>query len=247
MVSVSVIVITKNEAENIRDCLESVKWADELIVVDSGSTDTTRDICREYTDKVHETEWPGFGPQKNRALGYASKDWVLSMDADERVSEKLRDEINKTLIETDKDAFAIPRLSSYCGKFICHSGWRPDYVTRLFRREKGRFSDDMVHERVIVNGAIGKLTNDIIHYTYRNLEQVLDTVNRYSTLSSEQKCRDGDSSGLLKAVLHGIGAFISAYILRAGFLDGRHGFMLAVSSAEGAYYKYLKLMELCKK
>ena len=245
MVSVSVIIITKNEADNIRECLESVSWAAEIIVVDSESTDETVKICKEFTNHVHLCDWPGFGHQMNRALGYATKEWVLSLDADERVSGELRDEILNTLPSTDMEAFAIPRLSSYCGMFICHSGWRPDYVTRLFRRDKGRFSDDIVHERVIVDGVIGKLANDIVHYTYRNLEEVLEAVNKYSSLSAEKKFDEGCRSSLFKAVLHGMGAFASAYILRAGFLDGRHGFMLAVSSAELAYYKYLKLMKKC--
>ena len=247
MTTISAIIITKNEETNIRGCLESLTWVDEIIVVDSGSTDGTVAICKEFTEQVHVLDWPGFGPQKNRALAFSSKEWVLSIDADERVSSQLREEIRSTIASTDNVAFSIPRLSSYCGKFINHSGWRPDYVTRLFRRGKGRFSDDMVHERVITDGKTCKLSADLIHYSFRDLEQVLATVNRYSTLGAGQKYNAGEHSGLSRAVLHGLGAFITTYFLKAGFLDGRHGLMLAISNAEGAYYKYLKLMELGRK
>jgi glycosyltransferase involved in cell wall biosynthesis len=244
MTTVSAIIITKNEAANIRACLESLAWVDEIIVVDSGSSDGTVAICKEFTDQVHGHDWPGFGPQKNRALAYASRDWILAIDADERVSGQLRAEICSTIASTDKVAFAMPRLSSYCGRFIRHGGWRPDYVTRLFRRGQARFSDDIVHERVIVAGKTGRLAADLIHYSFRDLDQVLTVVNRYSSLGAAQKYKAGKRSGLTKAVLHGLGAFLTTYFLKAGLLDGRHGFMLAVSNAEGAYYKYLKLMEL---
>jgi glycosyltransferase involved in cell wall biosynthesis len=244
MTTVSAIIITQNEAVNIRACLESLAWVDEIIVVDSGSSDGTVAICREFTDQVYDHDWPGFGPQKNRALAYASREWVLAIDADERVSGELRAEIVAAIANADCVAFAMPRLSSYCGRFIRHSGWRPDYVTRLFRRGQGRFSDDTVHERVVVAGRTGRLTANLIHYSFRDLEQVLAVVNRYSTLGAARKYKDGERSGLTRAVLHGLGAFLTTYFLKAGFLDGRHGFMLAVSNAEGAYYKYLKLMEL---
>jgi glycosyltransferase involved in cell wall biosynthesis len=244
MSTISAIIITRNEEANIRGCLESLAWVDEIIVVDAESTDGTVAICREFTEQVHVLDWPGFGPQKNRALAFASREWVLSIDADERVSAQLREEIRAKIANTEKVAFAIPRLSSYCGRFIKHGGWRPDYVTRLFRRDKGHFSEDLVHERVITEGQIGKLAADLIHYSFRNLEQVLTTVNRYSTLGAEQKHQAGERSGLSRAVLHGFGAFIATYFLKAGFLDGRHGLMLAISNAEGAYYKYLKLMAL---
>ncbi|MCK4838870.1 MAG: glycosyltransferase family 2 protein [Desulfobulbaceae bacterium] len=244
MKTVSVIIITKNEEANIRACLESLTWVDEIVVVDSGSSDRTVNICREFTDRVYGHDWLGFGPQKNLALEYATGAWVLSIDADERVSNELRDEIVALLSEPRQDAYEIPRLSSYCGRFIRHGGWRPDYVLRLFRRDQARFSEDMVHERVLFAGQVGRLQNDLIHYSFRDLGQVLAVVNRYSTLGAEQKYNDGQGSGLTRAVLHGLGAFITTYFLKAGFLDGRHGFMLAISNAEGTYYKYLKLMEL---
>ena len=244
MNSISAIVITKNEEANIRECLESLRWVDEIVVVDSGSSDRTVEICREFTDRVFVHDWPGFGPQKNRALGYATASWVLAIDADERVSPDLQAEIRAVLQAPEHPAYELPRLSWYCGRFIRHSGWRPDHVLRLFERGKGRFSDDLVHEQVLVAGPVGRLGHDLIHYSFRNLEQVLRVVNRYSSLGAEQKFRSGQRSGLGRALGHGLWEFFSTYLLKGGFLDGRQGLMLAISNAEGSYYKYLKLMEL---
>ena len=246
--SISVTVITKNEAAIIRTCLESVAWADEIIVVDSGSTDGTVEICREYTDKVILTDWPGFGPQKNRALDMATKDWVLSLDADECVTPELREEMQAVMADPGgKAAFAMPRRSSYCGKPMRHSGWWPDYVTRLFRRGRARFSDDLVHERLIVDGPVGRLREPLLHEAFSDLEEVLDTMNRYSTAGARMMRDRKERAGLSTALLHGFWSFLSTYVLRAGFLDGREGLMLAISNAEGTYYKYLKLMLLEKK
>lgn len=240
----SVIIITKNEIDQIRECLESVQWADEIVVLDSGSTDGTVDICRKYTDKVFETDWPGFGPQKNRALEKATGDWVFSIDADERVSPELRQEIEQAMTSTQYQGYEIPRSSHYCGRRIRHSGWWPDYIVRLFRRDSSRFSDSLVHEHVEVQGPVGRFRNPLIHYSFGSFEEVLDKVNRYSTYNAEMLLQAGKSSSVLKATLRGLWAFIKTYIFRAGFLDGRHGFMLAVSNAEGTYYKYVKLILL---
>jgi len=156
--SLSVIIIVKNEESSIRECLASVAWADEIIVLDSGSTDQTVAICKEYTDNVYETDWPGFGPQKNRTLQYATKEWVLSIDADERISYDLQTEIKRVIqMPRRYDAYSMPRRSNYCGRYMKHSGWWPDRVVRLFRRGKAHFSDDLVHERIIVEGKAGKL------------------------------------------------------------------------------------------
>lgn len=239
--SLSVIVITKNEAASIRACLESVRWADEIVVLDSGSGDETAAICREYTDKVVVTDWPGFGPQKNRALDLARGDWVLSLDADERVSAELRREIEAAMAAPGGySAFKMPRLSSYCGRYMRHSGWWPDYVTRLFKRGSARFSDDLVHERLIAEGVAGALESPLLHETYRDLEEVLDKVNAYSSAGALMLHRKGKEASLKGAVAHGLWAFVRTYFLRRGFLDGREGFMLAVSNAEATYYRYLK-------
>jgi len=241
--SLSVIIIVKNEESSIRECLASVVWADEIIVLDSGSTDQTISICKEYTDKVHETDWPGFGPQKNRALQHATKDWVLSIDADERISYDLQTEIKRIIqVPGRYDAYTMPRRSNYCGRYMKHSGWWPDHVVRLFRRGKAQFSDDLVHERIIVNGKVGKLREPIIHESLLTLEQILNTMNSYSSAGAKMMAEEKKKAGLTKAVLHGLWTFMRTYIFRAGFLDGREGFMLAVSNAEGTYYRYLKLM-----
>ena len=247
MAKLSVIIITKNEAVNIRACIESVAWADEIIVVDSGSSDATVEICRELGAQVYVHDWPGFGMQKNRALGYATKDWVFSIDADERVTHELREEIQSAMQRGQAEGYEIPRLSSFCGRYMHHSGWYPDYVLRLFRRGTGKFSDDLVHERVIVNGPITKLQQLLLHESFRDLEQLLAKINHYSTASAQMLHRKNRTASLKKAVGHALWAFFRSYFLRAGFLDGREGFMLAVSTAEGTYYRYLKLMLLAEK
>ena len=244
----SVVIIAKNEAACIDACIKSVSWADEIIVVDANSTDETASISKMLGAKVHiQKEWLGFGSQKNLALSLASKDWVLSLDADEIVSPSLKDEIQKAIqLNPSTVAFQIPRSSSYCGQFIKHSGWSPDYVLRLFPREHGRFTDDLVHERVIFNGEIKTLKTPLIHTSYDNLEDVLEKTNRYSTAGASMMHANGKTSFLSKAVFKGLWAFFRTYFLRLGFLDGRMGFILAISNAEATYYKHLKLFLLSK-
>jgi glycosyltransferase involved in cell wall biosynthesis len=246
-IKLSVIVITKNEAVNIAKCLASVSWADEIIVLDSGSTDETVAICKTFTPHVFETDWQGFGIQKQRALEKATGDWVLSIDADEVITSELRAEIENSISQNQFDAFLLPRLSSYCGKFIKHGGWYPDYILRLFRREVGYFTDDVIHERVIVEGKTGKLTAPILHESYKDLSEVLEKVNSYSTLQAQKLAARGAKSSLSKAIFRAWWKFIQTYFVKAAFLDGRHGLMLAISSAESVYYKYLKLLELQNK
>ncbi|CAI2719217.1 glycosyltransferase family 2 protein [Nitrospina watsonii] len=240
----SVVVITKNEAARIRQCLESVRWADEIVVLDSGSSDGTPEICREYTDRVFDVDWPGFGPQKNRALEKATGDWVLSLDADEVVSDSLRRDIEQAVQSPQVNGYEIPRSSHYCGRRIRHSGWSPDYVLRLIKKGQGAFTDALVHEKLEVRGPVGRLRHPLIHYSFDTFEDVLDKVNRYSTYNARMLYEQGRRTSLLEAVGRGLWAFVRAYILKAGFLDGRQGFQLAVSNAEGTYYKYVKLMEL---
>lgn len=243
--TLSVILITLNEAERLATTLEVIAWADEIVVVDAGSTDGTVEIARRFTDKVVVTDdWPGFGPQKNRALDLATGEWVLSIDADERVTPELAAEIRATLAAPRFDAYCIPRLSNYLGRPMRHSGWWPDEVLRLFRRGKAHFSSDIVHERLLFDGKIGCLRSMLQHESFSSLEQVLEKVNRYSTAGAEKLAAQGRTANLRTAVLRALWTFIRTYVFKAGFLDGRQGFMLAVSNAEGVYYRYLKLMLL---
>ena len=247
MPTLSVILITRNEESNLDDCLASLEGiAQQIVVVDSNSADRTLEIASKHGALMaYHTDWPGFGPQKNRALDLATCDWVLSLDADERLTPALKSEILTAIHHSAHiDCFAIPRLSWYCGRFIRHSGWSPDYVDRLFKRGTARFSDDLVHERLIPKGTVAKLENPMLHYSFMNYEQVLDKLNRYSTASAEQAFAKGKTSNPLKAVLHGMWAFVRTYILRAGFLDGPQGFALAISNGQGTYYRYMKLWQL---
>jgi glycosyltransferase involved in cell wall biosynthesis len=247
-VGLTAIVITRNEEANIAGCLESVAFADEIVVVDSGSTDRTVELARAAGAKVAvHADWPGFGPQKNRALALATQDWVLSIDADERVTPQGREEILRAIGDNARpdtsqyDAWDMPRRSSFCGQYIAHSGWYPDRVTRLFRRGRGRFSDDLVHERVVVDGRVGRLRSDLLHTTYPDVETMLAKLDRYSSASAQAMFDRGARSSLAGAIVRGLWAFVRTYVLRLGVLDGRMGFVLAVSVAETTYYKYLKL------
>ncbi|MCW5575112.1 MAG: glycosyltransferase family 2 protein [Burkholderiales bacterium] len=243
---ISIIIITKNAGTTIRRCLESVAWADEVVVVDSGSSDDTLDICRELGAKVSvTTDWPGFGPQKNRALDTASGDWLFNIDADEWVTPELGEEMRRAIAAANPPAaFALPRRSSFCGRYMKHSGWWPDYVLRLFRRDAARFSDDQAHERLIVDGETRKLKQPLMHEAISDLDQMIGKMNLYSTASARGLHARGRSASLGKALLHGGWAFFRTYVLRLGFLDGREGLMLAIANAEGSYYRYVKLMLL---
>lgn len=242
--SLSVVIITRNEARVITRCLESVAWADEIIVLDSASSDGTPDIaCKMNARVATSDDWPGFGAQKNRVLEMATSEWVLSLDADEWVTPELRAEIERAIqAGGDYAAYKVPRLSSYCGRFMRHSGWWPDYVTRLFRRGSARFSPDLVHERLVVEGTVGTLRSPLMHEAIVDLEDALHKMNAYSTAGAAMQSERGKGGSIGGAIMHGAWTFVRTYLLRRGFLDGREGFMLAVSNAEGAYYRYLKLM-----
>jgi glycosyltransferase involved in cell wall biosynthesis len=246
MPTLSVILITRNEEANLDDCLASLdKLANQIVVVDTQSTDRTLDIAKKYGALISSPpDWPGFGPQKNRALDLANSDWVLSLDADERLTPDLRAEIQSVLMNPQAECYAIPRLSWYCGRFMRHSGWTPDYVDRLFKRGTAHFSEDLVHERLIPNGSVLKLKNQMLHYSFMNQEQVRAKMERYSTDSAQQAFAKGKTANPIKALLHGTWSFIRTYILRAGFLDGPQGFSLACSNAQGTYYRYIKLWRL---
>jgi glycosyltransferase involved in cell wall biosynthesis len=242
LASLSVIVITKNEARNIEACLQSASFADQIVVLDSGSTDQTAALARSMGAQVAEnSDWQGFGIQKNRALELATSDWVLSIDADEQITPALRAKIIAAVKAPDHEAYAFPRLSKYCGQYIHHSGWYPDRVTRLFRRGEAAFSADRVHEKVLTSHAVGLLDAPLLHESFASFESVLDKLNRYSSAGAQALHERGITGSLGKALAHGGWAFFRTYVLRRGFLDGRMGLVLAISNAEGTYYRYLKL------
>jgi glycosyltransferase involved in cell wall biosynthesis len=244
---ISCIIITRNEAKNIGRCLKSVSWAEEIVIVDSGSTDDTKKIASEFTDKIFDLEWKGYGPTKEFARNQVTADWVLSIDADEVVSEKLREEILSTVSsENPLDGYFIPRRSNFLGKWIRHGGWYPDLVLRLFKREKGGFTMRLVHEEVKVSGPTGHLINDLLHYTDPDFEHYLTKLNRYTSLDAMQMLEAGKKSGLADVVLRPAILFFKMYILKAGFLDGIHGFILAAASAFHVFSKYIKLWHLKK-
>jgi glycosyltransferase involved in cell wall biosynthesis len=241
MARLSAIVIAKNEAKNIEACLDSLRFCDERIVVDGGSEDLTATLAeRKGAQVVVNRDWPGFGPQKNLALSLAKYDWVLSLDADERVSEELATLIQSAITEGLSDAYEMPRLSTFCGKPMRHSGWYPDYVLRLFRRGKARFSDDLVHEKVIFDGVIGRLREPLLHHPVERLEDSLSRMDRYSTARAQMIVDSGRRVSFLTGIVRGMWTFVQTYFIRLGILDGRRGFLLAVLNAEGTYYRYMK-------
>jgi glycosyltransferase involved in cell wall biosynthesis len=236
----SAIIITRNEARNIVACLETLAFCDERIVVDGGSTDETVKLAQAAGARVIAHDFAGFGAQKNFALSLAQGDWVLSIDADERVSPALAADIQAAIVSPRADAYEMPRLSSFCGRPMQHSGWWPDYVTRLFRRGCARFSDDLVHERLMCDGAIARLSEPLTHFPVLTLEDALSRMDRYSTAGAEMLIKSGKRVWFCSGLLHGAWTFFRTYVLRAGFLDGREGFLLAVANAEGTYYRYMK-------
>ncbi|MDI6767734.1 MAG: glycosyltransferase family 2 protein [Bacteroidota bacterium] len=241
----SVIVITHNEEHNIVDCLQSVSWANEIIIVDSQSTDRTVDLARQFTQKIFITEWKGFAAAKNLALQRTSNEWVLSLDADERVTPELSLEINRVIIDDSNKfvGFEVARRAYFLGKWIKHCGWYPGYVTRLFKRSAVRFKELRVHEKLEVSGNVGKLKNDILHFTDDTLFQYLEKFNRYTALAAEDLTDRGKRSSFFDLLIRPPYLFIKMFILRRGFLDGMHGFVLSLLSANYVFVKYAKLRE----
>jgi glycosyltransferase involved in cell wall biosynthesis len=237
----SAIVIAKNEARNIEACLDSLAFCDQRIVVDGGSEDGTASLAQARGAAVTVAkEWHGFGHQKNAALSLATGDWVLSIDADERVSAALAAAIRQAIASDDADGYEMPRLSSFCGRPMRHSGWYPDYVLRLFRRGRARFSDDLVHERVICDGKVARLAEPLTHHPVLRLEDSLSRMDRYSTARADMIVSSGRRVSFFTGIVRGWWTFIQTYFIRLGFLDGREGFLLAVANAEGTYYRYMK-------
>jgi glycosyltransferase involved in cell wall biosynthesis len=242
--TLTIVIVAKNEARNIVDCVASASFADEVLVLDSNSSDNTPALAQQAGAKVVPTDWPGYGPQVARGFAMAKSTWVLSLDADERISEALRNEVLAAIRSGHHAGYRIPRLSEFCGKFIRHSGWRPDRTLRLGRREVSGFTDHFLHAHMTVNGTIGDLTSDLIHYSYPDIHDVLEKLDRYSSGHARDMQSRGTSASVPQALLHGLFAFVRTYVFRLGFLDGQHGLMLAVYNAEYTYYKYLKLMFL---
>jgi glycosyltransferase involved in cell wall biosynthesis len=239
------VIITYNESKNIRRCLESVSWADEIVVVDSDSSDDTTEIAAAFTDKIYRLRWTGFGPAKEHAKSKAAGDWILSVDADEVVSEKLREEIQRiTESQGSLDGYLIPRRSNFLGRWIKHGGWYPDLVLRLFKKERGNFTDRVVHEEVRVSGSTGRLRNDLLHHTDPDLDHYLKKLNRYTSLDALQLLRQGRRAGVPDILFRPLLTFVKMYLFKRGFLDGLAGLILAISSSFHVFSKYVKLWHL---
>jgi len=246
---ISACITAVNEESNIRRCLESVKWCDEIIVVDSYSTDRTVEICREYTERVYQHEWLGYVGQKNLIRSLARCPWILFIDADEEVSEELRDEI---LQELERSAgryagYQFPRRVFYLGKWIYHGEWYPDYKLRLFLKDKGRSEGQEPHDHVVVDGPIKTLKGHLNHYTYDDLADHLRTMNRFSTISAREKYQAGVRFRWIDLLGRPLWRFFKGYVIKRGFLDGVHGFLISAVTSFGVLMKYAKLWELERK
>jgi len=236
---VTVTVITRNEAANIDAALASVAWADEIVVVDAESTDDTAAIARRRPARVEVRPWPGYSAQKNYAASLASHDWILSLDADERVSPELASEIQALLrSEPAHRGYRVPRLSHYLGRWIRGTDWYPDYQLRLYDRRAGQWNGRPVHESVALNGEPGRLSNDLQHFPYRDISHHLQTIDRYTTLAADQMRADGRVPSLAGLALHPPFAFLRNYLLRRGFLNGGAGLTVSILNS---YYVFLKL------
>jgi len=249
MPRLSVITLTLNEEHNIAECLSSVQWADELIVVDSGSTDRTVELAQSFTNHVMNVEWKGYGATRNLALARCTGDWVLWLDADERVTPELSAEIKRIVQANGKEiaAYSVGRRAYFLGRWIKHCGWYPSRVTRLFRREKGRFTENNVHEQLRVDGVVRELRHDLLHYTDPDLQHYFAKFNRYTSLAAEDLYAAGRSRRLYDLLVRPWFQFFKMYILRLGFLDGLQGFILSVVSSAYVFTKYAKLWELRRK
>lgn len=243
--NLSVIIICKNEASRIRSCLESVKWADEIVVVDSGSSDNTLEIVQEYTDRISiNADWPGFGPQKKLAEDLASFDWVLSIDSDEVISEELRDEIQSVLINAnDTTVYRLNRLTHFCGKFIHHSGWYPDRITRLYNKKNYHFNSAAVHESVECRGAKKiDLKGNLLHYTFQTLDVYIDKRNSYAKVWAKSQFEKKRSVSIAELLTRTLFSFVRHYLLKKGFLDGYQGLLISVIQMQYTFNKYNYLL-----
>jgi glycosyltransferase involved in cell wall biosynthesis len=241
----SVTVIAKNEATDIGGALTSVVWADEIVVVDSESTDDTVAIARRHTDRVVVREWPGYVDQKNYAASIASHDWILSLDADERVTPTLADQIRARLAAAPQEAaFRIPRVTWHLGRWIRTTDWFPDHQLRLYNRQSAGWTGRYVHEAVTVRGSIGTLSGELQHYPYRDISDHLETIDRYTTYAARQMHEQGRRAGLLQIAGHPPLAFLRNYLAHGGIRDGVPGFIISAMNAYYVFLKFAKLWEL---
>jgi len=238
--TISAILITRDECDNIADCLDALGFCDEIIVVDSGSTDGTPDIAKARGAKVTiETDWQGYGVQKQRALDRAGCDWVLAVDADERIPELLRDEILAAVGAQQLAGYRIKRLNWFLGRPLRHGGWYPDPVLRLAKRGSARFKPAIVHETLAVDGAVGELETPMEHLSYRTIDDVLAKMRRYALASAEARRRDGVTGGLGSALLRAHFTFLKAYLFQLGLLDGGRGLVAAIARSQETFWRYL--------
>lgn len=249
MPRLSVITLTLNEEHNIAECLSGVQWADELIVVDSGSTDRTVERAKSFTRHIMKVEWKGYGATRNLALTQCTGDWVLWLDADERVTPELSAEIQHIVEKNEKEigGYSIARRAYFLGRWIKHCGWYPSRVTRLFRREMGRFTENNVHEQLRVDGVVRELRHDLLHYTDPDLRHYFAKFNRYTSLAADDLHAAGRSFRFHDLLVRPPFQFFKMYIVRLGFLDGLQGFILSVVSSAYVFAKYAKLWELQRK
>jgi glycosyltransferase involved in cell wall biosynthesis len=240
----SVTVITKNEATQIAAALASVQWADEIVVVDSDSHDATVDIARAFTDRVVVRQWDGYVAQKNYAASLATYDWILSVDADERVTPALAEEIRAVLTGPANEGYRMPRVTWHLGRWIRSTDWYPDYQLRLYNRQSAQWTGRYVHEAVTVNGTVGRLAGELQHFAYRDISDHLETIDRYTTYAALQMRERGGRAGFLQLAAHAPLAFLRNYIVRGGFRDGVPGLIISVLNAYYVFLKFAKLHEL---
>jgi len=244
--TVSAIVVCFNEEQNIGRCLESLIWCDEIVIVDSFSTDRTPEICRRYTDRFIQRPWAGYRNQKAYAHSRATKDWVLLVDADERVTAELREEILEVLARESGQytGYSVPRLVHYLDRWWRRGGWYPDYDVRLFRRDRASWSGSDPHEKILVDGKVRRLKNPLHHFSYRSIEDHMERINRFTSISSHELWKGGGRWRLSDAVLRPAGRFFRSYVLKRGFMEGFAGFYVAITAAVYVFLKYAKLWEL---
>ncbi len=247
MIKLSVVIITFNEEKNIARCLESVKGiADEILVVDSFSSDKTREVCQAYDVRFFENAFAGYIEQKNYADKLASYDHILSLDADEALSEELKLSVQQAKENWQFDAWSMNRLTNYCGKWIKHSGWYPDRKIRLFDRRQAQWSGKKIHEKLKLepNAKAGFLSGDLLHYSFYSIEQHSMQINIFSTIKAEVMFEDGKRSNVCKIICHPFFTFFQGYLFKLGFLDGLHGYLICKNSAYSTFLKYSKLYKL---